>query len=292
MALSKILTALTAGLALLSVPELAGPITASLGAVGGILTVALQQAPGVANAIWPSGDSNSEIVQISNLASRLGRLDVQISEVLQAGLSTIMNSTDVSTFANFAASGAFSGPDMPSLVDQTEGLDFAFRAYLLTTAMAANDWQAMYGPPYNNSGAFNSKPEAQAKNFVCNLKPSGVCDLIDSKGVAPLCQPENWSEWTSQKSQRNYYANQKHGKNNPSSGPMVNAIFDNKWSSLELVFDGGYNCSMAEGGPGSQPVSTFLSFHPNLDATRAFGPVNLGLWNRAQLSIPFTRLCA
>lgn len=85
--------------------------------------------------------------------------------------------------------------------------------------MAANDWQVFTGPPYISGGPFNSTLDSQHFNFQCNIKPNGVCDTLESKGVAPLCQPEAWSEYTSQQSQPSYFANQKTGRTIPRPEP-------------------------------------------------------------------------
>ncbi|KAL8677289.1 MAG: hypothetical protein Q9186_006276 [Xanthomendoza sp. 1 TL-2023] len=144
--LSKILTALTAGLAFLALPAVGAAVPVATTLVGTILTTSLQQAPSVAQAIWPQGDGeNSQIVQIGDLQSELAELDAQIAKMLNAGLSNIM--TDVNAFAKFASSTAFSGQEIPSLPAETEGLDLAFKTYLVTRAMAANEWLAYWGPP-------------------------------------------------------------------------------------------------------------------------------------------------
>lgn len=82
---------------------------------------------------------------------------------------------DPSIFAAFASSGAFSGSDLPSLSEDTKGLDPAFKTYVVTSTMASNGWQIYTGPSYNASGTgpFNSTLECQRSNFRCNLKPNG-----------------------------------------------------------------------------------------------------------------------
>ncbi|KAL8813088.1 MAG: hypothetical protein Q9200_000555 [Gallowayella weberi] len=240
--LSIILTALTAGLAFLALPAVGAAVPAATTLVGSILTTSLQQAPSVAQAIWPQGDENSQIVQIGDLQAELADLNSQIAKMLNAGLSSIM--TDVNAFAKFASSTEFSGQEIPSLPTETEGLDLAFKTYLVTRAMSANEWLAYWGPPDNtDDGSWsNSTASSNAKKFVCNLKSNGICDTIDSRGVPRLCQPEDWSEYTSNTSHRAYYPT--HAANEPTSAAVANAIADKGWGSLEMVFDGGYNCSV------------------------------------------------
>lgn len=86
MVLTDILTALTAGLALLGAPEISTAIQATTKTVGSIVSVALQQAPGVAKAIWPAGTASSQTIQIGNLDQALANLNDQISGMINAGL--------------------------------------------------------------------------------------------------------------------------------------------------------------------------------------------------------------
>lgn len=49
----------------------------------------------------------------------------------------------------------------------------------------------------------------------------------------------------------------KNGKNNPTSGAMVNAITDKQWSTTDLVFDGAYNCATNDGGATGKSIARF-----------------------------------
>jgi len=144
--LSDILSALTAGLALLGVPEVSAAIEATVSttvtAVAHIVSVGIQQAPGVAKAIWPAGTVSSQNIQIGDLDAELGKLDSDLSNRINSGLQEFM--TDVPSFLAFASNGSFSGSNLPSLPAQTESLDIGFKTYLLTTAMSHNDWRGSW----------------------------------------------------------------------------------------------------------------------------------------------------
>ena len=263
MILSDILTALTAGLALLGLPEVTAVIksvAAEAATVGNILSTSLQQAPGVAKAIWPAGTANSQTYQIGQLGQELGQLETQVRDMLTSGLAMIM--TDVPTFTSFASSGGFSGNSAPSLPDDTAGLDIAFQTYLVTSAMAGNQWLAFYGPPYTGNGPtgpFNSSAGSQGANFGCVIESSGVCDIAQPQDPFTqdlLAQPVGWSEWTSQATSRSYYANQAGHKNKPTSAVLTNALATNGWTTPALVFDGGYNCSQNGGAGGGKALVT------------------------------------
>ncbi|KAL8976881.1 MAG: hypothetical protein Q9205_007208 [Flavoplaca limonia] len=253
--LEAILTALTIGLPFLSLPAVGALVPAATGAVGTLFVTALQQAPSVTEAIWKSDDESTQVVQMGELASELDQLNGKVGEMLDRGLAIIM--TDVSTFAKFASSGSFSGPDAISIPKETAKLDLAFKAHLVTKAMSANDWWVYYGPPDNADGTWsNSTMESNAERYVCNTTPKdNICDLIDSHGVPPMCQPEDWSIYTSNVTHRAYYPSQQQGRNDLPSAHLLHAIADNEWGSLEAMMDGAYDCEVNKGGP--SPGSAF-----------------------------------
>ncbi|KAG8527148.1 uncharacterized protein KY384_008578 [Bacidia gigantensis] len=246
--IANILLGLTTGLAFLAFPEAGPEIPAAVATIGGIVTTALQQAPSVVSALLPTGDAASQTVQIADIQSHLSDLNTQISSMLDSALHEIM--TNVTAFAAFASSGAFSSPSNMSLPSETKELGNAFKTFAVTAAMAGNGWRVFQGPAYDDATAFNSSLVSQRVNFGCNIKPNGVCDTIDSHGPFPTPgQPEDWSEYTSKVTKRSYYAT--HDASHPTSAETTNAIVDNGWSSLEAVFDGAYDCGQqgGDGGP-------------------------------------------
>ncbi|KAI4237014.1 MAG: hypothetical protein LQ352_007963, partial [Teloschistes flavicans] len=280
--LDTILTTLTAGLAFLSLPAVGALVPATTSAIGTVLVTALQQAPGVAQAIFqtPDDDATTQIVQMGDLASALGTLNSRLGAMLDAGLSTIMH--DVSAFTAFASGGSFSGAETLSIPRETAQLDLAFKTYLVASAMAANEWTVFWGPPddatptaADPSGTwFNSTLASNARRFICNTAPrDGICDLIDSRGVIPLCQPEDWGTYTSPYTHRAYYPSQGGGRNDPPSARLLHALADNGWGTLDAIFDGGYNCTLAAneddggggGGGGGQPLLRFAPGGKGID---------------------------
>lgn len=261
MVLSDVLTALTVGLALLGLPEVTGAIqgaqiAAEAKTAANVLNTAIQNAPGVAKAIWPAGTADSQTFQIGQLGANLQSIDTGISNTLESGLEMIMS--DVPSFTGFASSGSFSGSSYPSLPNDTAGLQIGFQTYLVTSAMANNQWLAFSGPGYTGNGPagpFNSSAASQAANFGCTLESSGVCDITSTPifGENELFQPAGWSEWTSPVTSRSYYANQAAHKNSPTSAALANALATNGWTTLEMVMDGGWNCTQA-GNPQGSPV--------------------------------------
>ena len=102
------------------------------------MALGLQQAPGVAKAIWPQGDATSQIFQISALDTQLSAATDQLAQILNNGLALIMS--DVPTFVNFADSGLFSDHQSLSLPNVTQGLDFALKTYMTSESLVQNGW--------------------------------------------------------------------------------------------------------------------------------------------------------
>lgn len=250
MALKDILTALTAGLAIIAAPEIGPALDGAAGEAASIFSAAIQQAPGVAQAIWPAGTVNSETVQIGDLQNKLGSINSDLSDRLNSGLQTIMN--DVGAFTNFASQGSFSGNLIPSLPNETEVLNIGLKTFILTTAMDRNGWSVFWGPSFTD-GLVNTA-QSQASNFGCTIESNGVCDTPSGKGKNG--QPQGWAEWTSNATNRSF-SPQKYfakGSSGPSGSAVMSAITSNQWGTLPLVFDGSYNCSQAHAPLSRTPV--------------------------------------
>ena len=137
--LGDVLTALTAGFAFLSVPEISAAafgIEEATATAAKALVAGLQQAPGVAKAIWPTSTLSSQLVQMGDLAGKLGDLESDMGDMINAGLELLM--ADVPSFVSFASTGAWSGGTPYSLPTTVKGLDLGLKTFLVSTAMAKN----------------------------------------------------------------------------------------------------------------------------------------------------------
>ncbi len=272
--LSDILSALTAGLALLGVPEVSAAIEATVSttvtAVAHIVSVGIQQAPGVAKAIWPAGTASSQNIQIEDLDAELGKLDSDLSNRINSGLQEIM--TDVPSFLAFASNGSFSGSNLHSLPAQTESLDIGFKTYLLTTAMSHNDWRGSWtnletqssGPQSNSLVTFgppNTTQVSQSLAFGCDFQSNGVC--VGNGKVQN--HPKSWAEWPSSQTNRAWVMDQCCYKNKPTSADLTQTILKNGWADLGTIFDGGYNCTAAAGSRGGDKPVVSISDNGLLD---------------------------
>ena len=133
------MTALSAAFAFLSVPEISAVafrIEETTVTAANALVTALQQAPGVGKAIWPTGTTSSQIVQIGDLAGTLGSIDSEVSDMINGSLELLM--TDVPSFISFASTVAGSGGIAYSLPDTVKGLDLGLKTFLVSTAISQN----------------------------------------------------------------------------------------------------------------------------------------------------------
>lgn len=124
----------------------------------------LQQAPGVAQAIWPKGTDDSRSVQMDELNAQIPDLREQLQFNLGQGLKLVqgVNQSDVSSFLAFTGTGDFSvslnnGPPTieASLGQTVQPLLLAFTTYLASMALSENGWHALILPGVNPEGMTN-----------------------------------------------------------------------------------------------------------------------------------------
>ncbi|KAL9137427.1 MAG: hypothetical protein Q9175_001351 [Cornicularia normoerica] len=162
--LKDILTALTTGLALLGLPEVTDiikDVEDETKTVANILPASLQQASGVAKAIWLAGTANSQTYQIGELDQELNAIHSKIGDMLTSGLAMIM--TDVPSFTNFASSGGFSGNWVTFFSNDTAGLNIAFQTYIVTSATA---WTNLLAGGVLNTPSHLLSSRGQASNLI------------------------------------------------------------------------------------------------------------------------------
>lgn len=234
--LHYLLTALTAGLALVGGPEVAAGVDGLLAGTinaGSVLGKGLAQAPGVAQAIWPVGTTDSTTVQISNVATELSSSTSQLSASINNGLVLLMS--DMPSFVGFASTGGFSGATPLSLAKQTDGIDIALRTLVVSSVMGGNKWQAWAMLNVASPAAFESLT---------------TCGTVDGNGICG-------DYWYSNATQRGYHLSNLKGSG-PSPQQLMNDILSNSWSTLEVLFDGGYDCTTGP-NPGPNPVNVAAS---------------------------------
>lgn len=221
-ALGDLLTALSAGLAF--IPGVGAGVSAGARVGLTILETGLQQAPGVAKAIWPSGTEDSKSIQIGNIDTELGKVQTNFTTGIANALSTVMG--DVPSFIAFAQNGDFSGQDQVSLPSDTISLGFALNTYVISSALTANNrWVAPL--------VSYTKASIEA-GWGCTFDSNNLCN--DNYG-----NPIFFSEVTN------------NGYSLAVWPPtLANEIITNGWTTLEALLDGAFNCTIA-GGFGQSP---------------------------------------
>ena len=224
--LKDILDALSAGLSFVAGPELAG----IAGTAADALLTGLKAAPSVAESIWPSGTVDSQPQQLANLDGYLSQIDQNFTAQITDGLRTIMS--DVPSFNGFASSGQFSGPNTLSLPADANVLALGLRTFILSSAMSANKWRAYFFDDVTMADVASS-----VSGYDCTFDPNNICT-----------DPDNTTHvFYSNSTARAYILIPGPG---PNAGTFMNEIVSKQWSTLELLFDGAYNCSTLPGGSG------------------------------------------
>ena len=196
----------------------------------------------MAAAIWPSGTADSQNQQLANLDSFLSQIDSNFTAQITKGLYTIMS--DVPSFNGFASSGQFSGPNNLSLPVDSDNLALGLRTFILSSAMSANKWSAFMEDDVTMADVASSV--TGSGGFDCTFGPNNIC--ISSVDTTPV--------FYSNSTARAYSLVLDGAGPDPTS--FLNEIVNKDWSTLELLFDGAYNCSTAPGGSGiGKPLDFF-----------------------------------
>ena len=225
--LRDVFFALALGLAFIAGPEAAG-VTGLLAATatsGRALLKGLQQTPTMGRGIWPAGTESSKSIQIGDMNTELNDATGQLSQIINAGLEVLM--TDMPSFVTFAQTGYFSGSQSLSLAKETDGLDMGLRTFILSNVMVSNGWHA-------HAIANISRAQVAKTNMDCKWNGDMCGDII----------------WYSGATQRSYAITTNGGE--LSTAQLLKDIGDNDWSTLPLLFDGAYSCTVA-GNMGKSP---------------------------------------
>lgn len=231
--LITILTALSVGLSFLGAPSIAvavlGLSTLAKSAAQ-VFTISLQQAPGTAKALWPTGTQNSQSVQIGNLEAELGNSTNQLAGMINSAVQLLMS--DVPTFVKFVESGQYSGSESLSLPSKVEGLDYALRTYMTSEAFAQNGWvsKPQIGP-YETVQDVESSVSGSG-GAGCTMGNNSVCQT--DQGAAIF-----WSQPTG----RIYSFVNSNGWGGTSAYQLLQDTVNNNWAILQILFDGSFNCT-------------------------------------------------
>lgn len=261
MLLQNILLSLAVGLAFLGAPSFAVQYLLKvpgtyLKASVQAFVIGSQQAPNVGRAMWPTGTDNSQLVQTADLHLQLSNITSQMSAMMDNGVRLLM--TDISTFVNYAGQhGRYSGPNVTNngegtgltVPQATDTLAYALKTYLLSYSMWQNKWYSTF-----DLGPYTTKEEVQQTKYCTFDDANGVCVPNYEYADSVLF----WSPWT----YRVYSLFRKGPKEALKPYEMIKTINSYGWAPLDVLFDGGFNCT-AEGKAGSSVVN--FNFDGSLD---------------------------
>ncbi|KAL9040258.1 MAG: hypothetical protein Q9180_002024 [Flavoplaca navasiana] len=265
MLLHDILSALTAGLAFLAIPE-AAVLAGAAASIAPIFLKAIQQAPGVAKIIWPLGSVEREIIEIGALGSQLVKVTAALSDRISQALASVMgrNEPDLSAFLAFAQDGQFSRPadQFPDIANKTRGLLVGFTTFLVSVALDLAGWHAVVSMGTDPLGLTNGtamlptwasqhvvgewrwahKACPQVKGFnYCDMQ----CSAYDAYGQ---CNNSYW--WYSHRSQAAFslaktpyngvWSKASKAEKDPTS--ILQTIFANGWSTGQLLLENAGRC--------------------------------------------------
>ncbi|KAL8952650.1 MAG: hypothetical protein Q9222_001456 [Ikaeria aurantiellina] len=246
----NILLSLAVGLAFLGAPSFASTI---LGIQGNIikgsaqaLIISTQQAPNVGRALWPSGTDRSQEIQSAELHIQLSNITAQMSAMMDGGVRLLM--TDPGTFVNYADNGRYSGPNVTNtgegtgltVPSGTDAVAYALKTYLLSYSMWQNKWYSTFKlGPYINQ-------ESVTLELNCKFDENGICYYTEDS----IQTANYWSPITL----RVYTLACQGPKEAKKPYEMLQTILSYGWAPLEVLFDGGFNCT-AENRAGSSAVN-------------------------------------
>ena len=250
------LTALGAGLAFLAVPDSLG-----LGSIWNpaatIFTKALQQAPTVTKLLYPPITKDQVHFNTAQMSGRLAELAKALGMRIESALQEVQGGSraNISNFLAFTQYGDFSKPrgQGPSISNTTEGLLIGFSNMLVTKALTSAGWNAVVAVD-TNPLEMTLKPNALYPYWVKYTSRPGhqfrslACHSYDAHG---LCDDSCW--WYS-RSQDSAYTLTKQSdftivnpresiERDPDPRQLLKTIFDNGWSTGELLFQDTSLCS-------------------------------------------------
>ncbi|MCJ1257719.1 hypothetical protein MMC24_005545, partial [Lignoscripta atroalba] len=245
--LSNILTVLSAGLSLIPGPAgiAASTLTKSAQAAISVIVGGIGQIPGLTRVLFPTGTTDSKIVQAAELSSQLSTLTSQLIARFDEALK--LAETDYTTFLALAQTGAFYGPtwDFSQL---TTSMALALDSYVISTCLEGNDIHGVVGVATNPQALSTN---ASAANLAYDIK----CPNYDEYGVCNAWYYSNntQSAYTLNNfdaRQINYYSN-------------YQLWFGEGWTTGEALFVNAAEC-MQSGRFGQAPSVDFTVGKVNL----------------------------
>ena len=172
----------------------------------------LKEAPAVSKAIWlTKSDPTTAGSQTANFGNSF-----------QPGLTLVM--TDHTQFLAFAIHGAYNNDSVPSFSPYPRSFQLAPNAYAYSALLQQNGRYAVPGAPASTVEAFQADCEANTLNEA-----------------GSFCTQNGKTIYWSAATKRTYAFS--HKGRGPSDSDLLTRIVSDNWLSLDLLFDGSYNCT-------------------------------------------------
>lgn len=241
----NLLSALTAGLAILGAPgigaKLVGsavqaPLSAALKNTAQAAIISLQQAPGIVKALWPTGTLESRLIQIGQINTQLKDTNTILTARFVAALEMVM--TDIPTFIQFAGTGQWSSGQSLSIPDRTTDLSRALHNYVLSELLSRNKWSGRIQPDtLANASNYPTLDSLETGNFNSGVDCDPATNICTSKlGTTPFF----WSPATHRVFS---LISPDFPDYDRRAEKMMKDIVTNDWADLEILFDGAFNCT-------------------------------------------------
>ena len=216
--------------------------------------IGLQQTPGVARAMWPTGDEASKTFQIAQLDTELSVASKNISAMLDRGLKLLM--TDVPTFVSFAQRGDYCGNGTVDINEKLDHLDVALRTYITSESLKQNGW---YARPLKIS------TEEEYQTMLTTQSPAEKsCNGWTLHGCTVDFKEIKNRIWWSSSTGRQYSLEHK-GDQTILPSALLPMLTSQEWANMFLLFDGSYDC-VAEGRVDSQDLLS-IKYDGTLDTS-------------------------
>jgi hypothetical protein len=252
--LNEVITALSAGLGLIAAEN---PIVDAI--VKGATT-----APNVVKAVFPTGTTNSQNVQLASLDQSLG----QVTQGLLGSINDAMpaNLKDVNNFLAFASSGQFSQLPQQTLFQDTQTLLGGLNTYVVSQSLQANNIQLVKGANGAQGTDINGLV-AGGMNQAYQIQGCG-------KGYDPLGICDDW--WYDQPN-NNSYALVKTDDLQKNFNTEMESIFK-QWASPQNLLTNAVVCA-GQGGTTAQQ-GNLISATPNGLNSACLSNLTVCTWNQ------------
>jgi len=228
-ALSDVLTALGAGLGLIS----------GLEGIAGLILRVSNQIPGIAKYLFPVGTTQDQVNQWASISNQVGTVVQQFQGSVSQIIPTINN--DVTNFIAFASTGGFSVTPLPDLSNESNALLKGLTTFIVGKALESSN--------IHIGRAVDTDVNALQLNSSDTISYDTGC----GKGydAAGICGPF----WFDHKNAVTYSLNNyNHMPTNYHN--VMETLFAN-WTTGDLLFGGAARCA-AQGGPKGSLAQTVL----------------------------------